>query len=61
MSYNPCVRICKNWCNLVIFSTEGILSAGGATNNSQASRSGSMVACPRVPTPARPPLAAAAP
>ncbi|XP_073942077.1 ras-related and estrogen-regulated growth inhibitor-like protein [Choristoneura fumiferana] len=34
---------------------------GGTTNNSQASRSGSMVACPRVPTPARPPLAAAAP
>ncbi|XP_063359019.1 ras-related and estrogen-regulated growth inhibitor-like protein [Cydia amplana] len=34
---------------------------GGATNNSQASRSGSMVACPRVPTPSRPPLAAAAP
>ncbi|XP_075992605.1 ras-related and estrogen-regulated growth inhibitor-like protein [Anticarsia gemmatalis] len=34
---------------------------GGATNNSQTNRSGSVVACPRVPAPARPPLAAAAP
>ncbi|CAG4943976.1 unnamed protein product [Colias eurytheme] len=33
---------------------------GGATNNNQATR-GSVVACPRVPTPSRPPLAAAAP
>ncbi|CAG4998006.1 unnamed protein product [Parnassius apollo] len=34
---------------------------GGATNNSPANRSGSVVACPRVPAPSRPPLAAAAP
>ncbi|XP_072937199.1 ras-related and estrogen-regulated growth inhibitor-like protein isoform X1 [Epargyreus clarus] len=34
---------------------------GGATNTNQTTRSGSMVACPRVPAPARPPLAAAAP
>ncbi|CAH2067248.1 unnamed protein product, partial [Iphiclides podalirius] len=34
---------------------------GGATNSSPASRSGSVVACPRVPAPSRPPLAAAAP
>ncbi|OWR55336.1 ras-related and estrogen-regulated growth inhibitor-like [Danaus plexippus] len=33
---------------------------GGTTNNNQATR-GSMVACPRVPAPSRPPLAAAAP
>ncbi|XP_053604911.1 ras-related and estrogen-regulated growth inhibitor-like protein [Plodia interpunctella] len=34
---------------------------GGANNTSPTSRSGSMVACPRVPTPTRAPLAAAAP
>ncbi|CAK1602841.1 unnamed protein product [Parnassius mnemosyne] len=34
---------------------------GGATNNSPTTRSGSVVACPRVPAPSRPPLAAAAP
>ncbi|KAH9639825.1 hypothetical protein HF086_015676, partial [Spodoptera exigua] len=33
----------------------------GGSGNSQTNRSGSMVACPRVPAPARPPLAAAAP
>lgn len=34
---------------------------GGAANNNLGNRSGSVVACPRVPTPTRPPLAAAAP
>ncbi|PZC81176.1 ras-related and estrogen-regulated growth inhibitor-like protein [Helicoverpa zea] len=37
----------------------GSLIGGGG--NTQTTRSGSMVACPRVPAPARPPLAAAAP
>ncbi|KPI94650.1 PREDICTED: ras-related and estrogen-regulated growth inhibitor-like protein [Papilio xuthus] len=34
---------------------------GTTTNSSGTSRSGSVVACPRVPAPSRPPLAAAAP
>ncbi|CAG9098168.1 unnamed protein product [Plutella xylostella] len=34
---------------------------GGTNNSSSTSRSGSVVACPRMPPPARPPLAAAAP
>ncbi|XP_026328249.1 ras-related and estrogen-regulated growth inhibitor-like protein [Hyposmocoma kahamanoa] len=34
---------------------------GGTTNSAHTSRSGSMVACPRVPAPSRPALAAAAP